>query len=162
MEIRQGFTLIELLVVIVIVGVVGGIATIILSTTLQNASKGEMMREVKQNGDFALSVMERMIRNATGVSPCLGSSAQLTITNSDGKNSTFSLSGPQIASNGGMLNGGMLTSNKLTASNLSFSCTLTPGRPGFVVVTFNLAGGGSIPSERARMDFRTSVSLRTY
>ena len=157
MEVRQGFTLIELLVVIVIVGLVGGIATVILSTTLQNASKGEMTREVKQNGDFALSIMERMIRNATGISSCPGSSFELTITNPDGKNSTFSLSGPQIASNGGML-----TSSKLTASNLSFSCTLTPGRPGFVVVTFNLTGGGSRPSERARMDFRTSVSLRTY
>jgi len=152
----KGFTLIELLVAIGILGIVGGITTIIFFTTLQSSSKSEVLREVKQNGDFAISVMERMIRNANSVNSCSGSSTSLTITNPDGRTTQFSLSGTQIASNGAML-----TSTKVSASNLSFTCTRTSGKPDVVGISFTLSQAGSPtrPEERASMTFQTSFTL---
>ena len=157
---RAGFTLIELLVAIGIMGIVGGIATIILFTTLQSAGKSDIMREVKQNGSFALTIMERMVRNATAiVSDCPQTGSSLTIENPDGQTTTFSLSGIQIASTGGML-----TNNKVAVNNLSFTCSRTSGRPDVVAISFTLSQAGSTtrPEEQAQMTFQTTVSLRTY
>ncbi|TSC53513.1 MAG: Uncharacterized protein LiPW16_370 [Microgenomates group bacterium LiPW_16] len=134
---QQGFSLVELLVAIGILGIVGSIATVILFTTLQSASKSDILREVKQNGDYAISVMERMVRNATTVEvgcPVGGGTltgTSLRIKNPDERTTTFraeaSESVTKIASTGGML-----TNNKVSASNLSFICTRTPGKPDVV------------------------------
>ena len=164
---QKGFTLVELLVAIGILGVVGGIATIILFTTLRSASKSDIMREVKQNGDYAISVMERMIRNATGVeSTCLGSGTSLTINNPDGRTTTFSLGGTsniQIASVSA-LGTGFLTNEKVAATGLNFTCSRTPGKPDVVSINFTLSQPGTPtrPEERALINFQTTVSLRTY
>lgn len=164
---RRGFTLVELLVAVSLIGIVGGIATIILFTTLQGASKSDIMREVKQNGDYAISVMERMIRNANSVvvgcpaGPGSQIRPSLTIKNRDNQTTSFalSLSGDQIASTGGML-----TNNKVTASNLLFTCTRTRGSPDVVSISFDLAQRAITfrPEERASINFKTTVSLRTY
>lgn len=162
MKQKSGFTLIELLVAVGILGIVGGISTIIFFTTLQGTSKSEVVREVKQNGDYALTVMERLIRNATAITSTCDGTPQptLIIINPDQSTTQFSLSATaQIASNAGFL-----TNNKVSASNLSFTCTRTPGQPDVVVISFTLSQAGSPtrPAEKASIDFRTTVSLRTY
>ncbi len=166
----QGLTLIELLVAIGILGVVGGITTIILFTTLQGASKSDVMRDVKQNGDYAISVMERMIRNSSTVTPCLGATATtLTITNPDGQKTTFTKQavavGPltvnKIASNSGFF----LTNNNVTlVGDLNFKCTKPAASPSFVTIDFSLSQARTTTraEEKAAINFHTSVSLRTY
>lgn len=157
---QTGFTLIELLVAIGIMVTVGALASGLFFTILKQSSKTNILTEVKQNGDYAISVMERMIRNAAGVeSSCPGSGNSLIIRNPDGETTQFSLSGTQIASTGGMLTG-----NKVSASNLSFTCTRTLGKPDIVSISFTLSQPGTPtrPEERALMDFQTTVSLRTY
>lgn len=160
-KITKGFTLIELLLTVGIVGVVGGMVAVILFTTLQGASKADVMREVKQNGDYALNIMERMTRNAAAIaSSCDGSSqTSMSLTNLDGETTLFSLSGGQIASNSGKL-----TNTKVTVTNLSFTCSRAAGQPDVVAIGFVIsqAGGAVRPEEKATMTFQTTVSLRTY
>lgn len=61
---KTGFTLIELLVVIGIMAVVGGVGTDLFVSILKGANKANVINEVKQNGNYALDIMERNIRNA--------------------------------------------------------------------------------------------------
>lgn len=161
----RGFTLIELLVAVGVMAIVGGLATIILFTTLRSASKSDVMVEVKQNGDYALSVMGRMIRNAKAVSVCTGASNSLTITNPDDKVTTFTTqtidSLVKISSN----SGNFLTSDKVTVvGNINFTCTKPTNTPPFITIRFSLSQSGTAtrPEEKAQVDFQTTVSLRTY
>lgn len=61
---KTGFTLVELLVVIGIMAVVGGVGSDLFVSILKGANKANVINEVKQNGNHALDVMERNIRNA--------------------------------------------------------------------------------------------------
>lgn len=163
-----GYTLIELLIVVAILGTVGFAATQIFFTVLQSTAKADLTREVKQNGDYALSIMERAIRNATSldnVNPCpfpppSRSSLQINNPGTPATTTTFSLSGTRINSTGGTL-----TSDKVSASNLSFTCTKFNGKPDLVTISFTLTQANTSatrPEETARMNFQTTVSLRNY
>ncbi len=165
----KGFTLIELLVAMGILGIVGGMSSIILFTTLKSASKSDIMREVKQNGDYSLSVMERMIRNASMVTPCPGVANALTVSNPDGQKTTFakqnvavgSITVSKIASN----SGSFLTNNNVSlVGDISFNCTKPVSAPAFVSISFTLSQAGTTTrvEEKATVYFHTSVSLRTY
>ncbi len=83
---RVGFTLVETLVTLVLIGTIGLIASISLFNLLSGSAKTEIVKEIKQNGDYALSTMEQNIRNATdvyylvgGVKTCAGTSIDLYI-----------------------------------------------------------------------------------
>lgn len=163
LESKKGFTLIEILVVTVILAVLGFMVTNIFFTTMRGTSKADVLREVKQNGNYALSIMERMIRNATSITTCSSPMSTIQIMNPDGQTTTFFLSGTQIASN----SGSFLTNSKVQVINppgLIFSCTRTVGKPDVVTINFSLAQAGPIagPEEQASLSFQTTVSLRTY
>lgn len=155
----QGFTLIEMMVVIGILLIVGTMAVGLFFQTLKGASKVEILKEVKQNGDYALGVMERMIRNARAIpSPCIDKDeASITIANPDNGTTTFSLAGGQIASNSGRLTG-----TNVSATALTFHCN--PLSSPVVNITFTISQTGSPtrPEEQAQVSFKTTVSLRTY
>lgn len=152
----QGFTLIEMMVVIGILLIVGTMAVGLFFQTLKGASKVEILKEVKQNGDYALGVMERMTRNAQEIENCSGS--KLKIKNPDGNTTEFSLSGSQIVSTSGKLTG-----SNVAASGLTFNCNSTVTPP-VVEISFTISQTGSLtrPEERAQVSFKTTVSLRTY
>lgn len=63
----NGFTLFEVLVVLGILALISLVGTAIFAGVLRNATKTKTVVEVKQNGDYALGVMERQIRNAQTV-----------------------------------------------------------------------------------------------
>lgn len=168
MEIKKtGFTLIEMIVSVAILGTVGLISSRIFFMTLRGAGKADIIREVKQNGDYALTVMERMVRNSIGVtSVCDGTTGNsLTIKNMDNDQTTFSLTSGQIASQSATPTGnGTLTTNKVMVSGLSFTCLRTLGKPDVVNISFSIvqAGTGAGPEDLSSLNFQTTVSLRTY
>lgn len=157
---KFGFTLLEMLVVSALLGTIGLMATSIFFTTLRGGTKAELIKEIKQNGDFAISTMERMIRNARDVTSTCDNTAQpsITILNPDYKTTIFSC-GEQIASNSTIL-----TSNKLLVSNCSFICQKPTSAPQNVAIKFTLSQKGSPPrpEERATVTFETTISLRSY
>lgn len=61
---EHGFTLIELLVVILVLIVVGGIVVAILVSSLRGSAKTNAYNELQKNGDYAVSQMAKIIRNA--------------------------------------------------------------------------------------------------
>jgi len=146
----RGFTLIEVLVIIFLLGIVLSLGGNLFFSILRGGSKAEAVKEIKQNGDYAISVMERMIRNAREASCSDGS---VTITSFDGQQTIFSCKENRIASNSAYL-----TSGDVKADSCEFTCSGTT--PEVVTVSFILSPSqtGATSSQK----FQTKVSLRTY
>jgi len=184
---RAGFTLMEIIVVVALLGLVGMMAVNIFFTSLRAGTKAELLKEIKQNGDFAISTMERMIRNAEDIEEvfpwvCDGSNRpNITIRNPDYGKTTFSC-GNQIASISATPYSPLpltptptpvttyLTSSELFVgpynSECYFTCRTSTSTPEAVTIYFVLhQSSGPIPArpeERASATFETTVSLRNY
>jgi prepilin-type N-terminal cleavage/methylation domain-containing protein len=171
---KAGFTLIELLVVTAMMAMVGMVVTNLFFQTLKGANKAGILKEIKQNGDYTLSLMTEMIRNAKGVtSDCNGAAvSSIAIKNQDDRLTTFHCCGSPdflIASESGGLvcSQARLTSNKVQVSSVCdnfITCTKTGSSPALVTISFSLSQAGfpTRPEEQATADFKTTVSLRTY
>lgn len=179
-----GFTLVELLIVVALVGIIGTITTQVFILGIHSQSKTEMMKEVKQNGDFTLSVMEGMIRNALDVgmntSQCNTNTKQLTILNQDGFTTMFDCTNDvNISSVSGIYAAfplptptGIPLSNtrvKVPSSSCNFRlvCPPQPLSPKYVFITFTVSqadvpGVTPNPLNRATLDYQSTVSLRNY
>ena len=160
---QSGFTLIEILVVSAILLTVGVMVVQLLFSSLKGGSKSAILSTVKENGDYALTVMERMIRNSREV---LCSPTSLTIKNPDGNQTTFLCDGvnpTKIASISASATY-YLTSDSVTVPCPLFDCTqLTDKKIGInFTVSQYLPGVTPKLEETAQMDFQTTVTLRNY
>ena len=168
----NGFTLIEILIVLGILAIIVVVGSNMFFTILKSSSKTKVLTEVKQNGNYALNVMARMIRNGKiGAGECGANPDRITITNPDDGITTFHCCGspPMIASKSGSLTceQARLTSNKVQVSsscNDFISCTQAVGGPPVVTINFTLqqAGTAARPEEEALVNFQTAVTLRNY
>ncbi|MCL5433255.1 MAG: prepilin-type N-terminal cleavage/methylation domain-containing protein [Patescibacteria group bacterium] len=61
---RKGFTLIELLAVMIVLIVVGVIIVEILYSTMRGSGKTNLITQIRQNGNFTISQMSKIIRDA--------------------------------------------------------------------------------------------------
>lgn len=159
----KGFTLVELLVVVGVIATVGTMVGNLFLSNLRTAAKTKALTEVKQNGDYALSVMERMIRNAKEVQAgCPGVGTSLTILNPDGETTEFICDtvNEQIASNSGIF----LTSDKLVLTSCSFDCQQPQEKPAVIDISFALRKGNVSWGKEftAEASFQTTVSTRLY
>ena len=163
-----GFTLVELLIVVTLIGFIGTITSQIFIINLRSQVKSELLKEVKQNGDYALSAMEMMIRNAVNISSlqCNIPSDELTITNQDGFTTTFSCTnGSKIASNTSSL-----TSNKVVVYNCSNAfrvvCPTPPLYPKYVFINYIIQQAGTdltpTPGSITSLEYQSTISLRNY
>lgn len=160
-----GFTLIEVLMTVFILGIVIVVGGNLFFSILKGASKTELTKEVKQNGDYAIGVMERMVRNAQSIQTCTANN--IVIKNLDGGQTEFKclLEGEvtKIASGGAFLTSNNVTLGVSCPGSLSFSCDQTVAPPK-VTISFTLyqKGSSTRPEEQAQVPFQTTVSLRTY
>lgn len=176
---RRGFTLLEILISISIAGAVGVLIAQVFFTTARTNTKTELLKDVKQNGEYAMGIIERMIRNSLRVeSTCLDTGTTLSsidILNSNGDTTTFSCildSGvTRIASTSSTATTEYLTSSNVTiggatcadlANSLSFVCTSYPDQPSKVTVRFSLSQLGTPPDlfETASVLFQTTATPR--
>lgn len=162
---KNGFTLVEIMIVIGILGIIVVIGSGAFFSILRGSTKVRTLQLVKQNGDYAISVMERMIRNARAIiDPSTSSTVpSIKIKNPDGETTTFSceLDSATIASNGASL-----LSSEVEVKDCSFNVTLGQSgiKPAVVEINFTLAkaGGTNKPEEQAEVNFHTIVTLRNY
>jgi len=157
----KGFSLIEILTVMAILSLIGVVASSMFFTILKGSTKTQITTEIKQNGNYALSVMERMIRNAESLDAYTADS--LTITSSDGFSTTFFCHDgdgdgfKEIASNSAKL-----ISNKVQVNNCSIF-QVDPGipkaSPDTVTINFDLS---QVETTEPLVHFETTVSLRNY
>ena len=168
---KNGFTLIETLVSLGILGLLVVVVTALFFSLLRGASKTKAIQTVKQNGGYAISVMERMIRNAKQVLDC--QTDYIKIKSQDEEETTFRFYSDSeeddswIASVSGTLTcaDARLTSSEVQLVSSSFTCMPGGGtKPDGVDINFSLAktGTGTRPEEGAVVNFQTSVFLRNY
>lgn len=180
---QKGYTLIELLAVIIILVTVGALITSILVTSLRGGNKSNTVNDVRQNGNYILSQMSKMIaysRRFDGVStdgvsyltdctviqppaptPSIAPVVYryIKISSFDGGQTVFSCSGTSIASNGASLTN---TSN-LNVSSCSFYCTQSNVlAPPTINVNFSLskANAGFFVENQTTIPFETSITPR--
>lgn len=158
---KTGFTLIEILVATAILGIVAVVGVNMFFSILRGSTKTRVLAEVKQNGNYALNVMERTIRNAKSLES--HSEASIEILNPDDESITFSCDDNKIK-----MNGENLISDKVEVLNCAGFFTVVEGeegvRPAEVTIDFRLkqAGTAARPEEQASVDFKTTVTLRNY
>lgn len=176
---EKGFTLLEILVTVSVLMIVGILLTQVFVTTIRTSTKSEIAKEVKQNGDFALDSMTRMIQNAQDVTTdCVDTGSvgsTITIKNIDGGVTTFECKsyGNSTASAVFRIASTSATSRYLTGPNvtltgadctnaLNFTCTLLPSSKKSVGISFSLAQKGTPRNlyDQASEKFTTTVTLR--
>jgi len=184
----DGSTLIEMLAVIVIFAIIGGIISAIFASSLRGSNKANVTNEIRQNGNYALLQMSRMIsyaRNFDGISvdgsdesyqDCyfspIGAGTPtpqpvdyhyLKITSFDGGQIIFSCNTKSeeiIASNGASL----VNTSVVRAENCSFNCVQkSAASPPTIKISFTLSekNENNFFEKKATIPFETSVTLRT-
>ncbi|MDP1722703.1 MAG: type II secretion system protein [Candidatus Gottesmanbacteria bacterium] len=178
MKKNKGFTLIELLVSVAIVSGLGVLLAQAFFTTSRSNTKVERMTDVKQNGEYTLAVMDRMIRNArtlTATCSSDGSVATLSaaIVNPDGLTTTFMCQMDGSISRLASVSASAteyLTSNAVTlggtscdTDSLVFYCTAIAQVPRSLKVSFQVSQKGTPVDqfEKASTTFQTSIGIRS-
>ena len=168
---QKGLTLVEILVVLGIFALISFFGVSLFFSLLRSSRKTEMIAKVKQNGDYAINVMERAIRSANSLGEEAGNSSSVTVLSGDeehvfscelggtGGNSLFY----KIDGEGGR----MIDKDLRVESPCGQFFYITKGDPGAspdkVKIEFTLsANGGSRPEEQASVDFQTTVVLRNF
>lgn len=157
-----GFTLIEVLIFISILIVILSISFSFLLITFSGASKNDALKEVKQNGSFALSLMEKFALSAKKVECSSGPPPTLTVTMLDETSTFFSCEDDKISSASSDLTT-YLTDDNVVVSGCVFTCTANPGTPAMIGIgyTVEMAGNASLRvSEKASLSFSTKVIVR--
>jgi prepilin-type N-terminal cleavage/methylation domain-containing protein len=181
---NSGFTLIELLIVLTLMGVIGSITAQVFILGTRSQAKTEVLKEVKQNGDYIEYVVENMIRNAVDIDPSMecyntsnNASSRIKILNPDGNTTTFECDDTtgKMASVSGLTQQ-YLSNDKVRVSDCSFRviCPTPPIAPKYVFFTYTICKNtGSEQTEciknpddamenRTILDYQTTVSLRNY
>ncbi|MDO8451442.1 MAG: prepilin-type N-terminal cleavage/methylation domain-containing protein [bacterium] len=171
-----GFTLVELLVAVGIIGILSSVISQVFFTTTRTNSKSDILTSAKQSGDFALDVMTRLIRSATGVTTdcaagagftsdaisilgpdnaittfeCLADSGSLRIASTSA--SSVFLTSTNVA----------LTGTSCSNDSLRFTCVTSGGVPRSVRISFTLSQVGVPPDQynQTAVPFQTSVTIR--
>jgi prepilin-type N-terminal cleavage/methylation domain-containing protein len=185
---ESGYTLIELLAVITIVVVVGVIVAGILISSLRGGSKSNVLDNVRQNGNYAVTQMSKMIiyaQSFNGVSNDGGNSyitdctintpnsplpsptsapvpilyQYVKITSFDGGQTIFSCSNSTIASNGASL----IDTSTVSLTYCAFTCIqgdLSQAPTIGINLTLTQNTTSSFAEKQATIPFQTSVTLR--
>lgn len=164
-QFQSGFTMIEMIVVVSILGLVAVMTSGFLLVSLTAAGKAEVVKEVRQNGNYALSVMEGMILNSRGIGCTAGQNTQtVEVTDANGIVTSFICDENEDKKKISSVSGQTvdLTSSGVMVSNCRFQCEDTPGLPVKVHLEFTVQKGGedARPSEQASLDFKTEVIPR--
>jgi len=168
-----GFILVEMMVVVSLFALVFAIGAGMFFSLIKNANKIKNLNQVKQNGEYATSVMERMIRNARRITSSTATS--VSILNPDGGTTTFACveiidESPTIAS-ASAFGGADLGNLSLVDSGVkteTCSINVTDGQagvsPDVVEINFTLVPSSTTlrTEERVSIDFQTTISLRNY
>jgi prepilin-type N-terminal cleavage/methylation domain-containing protein len=84
---NKGFTLMEILVSVGILSIVATLLAQVLFTTVHVNKKTEILSNIKQDGNFALDVIGRMVRSAKSIDVCANN--DLEIRNPDNNVTTI-------------------------------------------------------------------------
>lgn len=179
-SLNKGYTLIELLAVMIILVSAGVVVTSIMVSTLRGGNKSTTTNDVRQNGQYAISQMSKMITfakefngvsvdNVTYSTNCLPYTGPtpiptpplyqyIKITSFDGGTTTFSCSSNTISSNSASL-----LNQNIAVSNCFFTCTqasLSVSPTIKINFTLSKLNSGFFAENQTTIPFDTSITLR--
>lgn len=160
---KKGVSLIEILIVVAIFAVLGLLISRVILTTLRGSNRSDSLVKVRDNLDYALSVMERQIRNADSVSPCPNpDTTRVDFRDSNGIATYFACT--NVGASGYVASGSArLTNDEVAITACSLTCTPTTGRvPPSVNISLEARGANQTGVERAIVTIATKIFLRTY
>lgn len=179
MKKNKGFTLVEILIVVALFSIVVAVAVSSLFSVLLRSKKTEAVKLVEHNGNYALRMLEYMIRPARLISAaptCQTNMQSLEVQDNTGKVTGFAFArigddDSCLASYTGGLSG---TENCLTDPQVevvttqphNFHCF--PGGLGYpprIEIEFTLQRRNPADlqqEEIASLNFKTQISLRNY
>ncbi|HLB60025.1 MAG TPA: type II secretion system protein [Patescibacteria group bacterium] len=164
----RGFTLIEVMVALAIFSLIAVLVTNMLFAILRATTKTEALKEVRQNGELALTVIEQYVRSAQSIVTCTAGLDTISVVNADTTVTTIAVSEDPPGSgirkihadtNGTLLNmtGSLVTVD--TTEDLLFNCDEATD---LVEISFRLShvSATTRQEERASSLFRSVVKLR--
>lgn len=159
---EAGLSLIEILVVILIFAVLGVMISASLILTINGTKKGESVIRVRENVNYAFSVIGRNLRNANKISDCTSSNF-ITYIDQYGKESGFYCldiggSDSRIASGSGQVR---LTSTAVKITNCSFTCEQPDlSKPPLVTIDISAKDAELSGALGSSVDSQTTIYLR--
>lgn len=158
---RKGFTLIETLVVIAIFTTIGILSTRAIILSVQGSKKGSSSVTVRENLNYSLSVIGRLLRNANKISSC--TSSRITYLDERDVSTSFSCvtSGGDkyIASGSANLR---LTSTEVVITLCSITCNLTSMPPSVTIDVTARDVDTASTKEGTQISISSNILLRTY
>jgi len=161
---NSGVSLIEILIVIAIFAILGILSTRAVLLSLQGSKKGDSQVKVRENLDYAVSVIERQLRNAGNITTCPNTDS-LVISYSDSNDILSSFSCVNVGDEGYIASGSArLTSEDVAVTSCSFLCTAGTGvNTPKVQIEIGAVDAGSLGAkEGGRVTISTEINLRTY
>lgn len=179
----RGFTLLEIVIAIGIVALLVVVLSQSFITTTRTNIKTNLMNTIKQDGDYAMETMSRLIRGAKGVPTgytCRSTQETLRVTNLDDTTIEFGCDAPsgvariyyQVDSNPkNYITGTNVTlrdfsslATDCSGSPIQFTCTEYQDlrKHHTVKIKYQLSQmqNTAIPSDTASMTFESSVTMR--
>ncbi len=173
---KRGFTIIEVLVTIVIVAMLGIVIVQSFITTITTSTKTELIKDVKQSGDYVLEMISRRVRNADTLD-CTTANEIRTVNQDNSQSRFYSILNSGVCRIAEEYTDpvGAVTTNYLSADNLtagdvsgcstylSVSCTMIASQYAKAAVSFSLQqkpAAGLKLYEQAAQKFETTISLR--
>jgi prepilin-type N-terminal cleavage/methylation domain-containing protein len=176
----RGFTLLEILISIGVLATVSTLIAQVLFTTTHVNKKTETLRDIKQNGEFTIDVIERLVRNANRLETVCDvdsvSTPAAIVRGADDRTTTLQCVSDgtvariaSVSATGSVsyLSGGNVTLSQSGGkscddSTLAFSCPPTTAIDEPMTVNFSLTSPGASISafEKSTTSFQTTVSLR--
>lgn len=160
---NTGISLLEILVVITVFAVLGIIIARSVFLTLGGSKKSDSQVKIRENVNYALSIIERQIRNANSIVTCPNSpTTTLEYLDENGVSASFSCvnvggSDSYIASSSARL-----TSGDIQIVSCSLACIPGDGGvPQSVKINVTAQDAASATAE-SYVDFTTEIFLRTY
>lgn len=163
----KGISLLEILVVITIFAVLGILVTQSVILTIRGSRKSETLVKVRENLNYAMSIVERQLRNSNSITTCDAGLQRIDYTDQDDEPAYFSCNqigseNSHIASGSGTLSA-RLTNPETKITSCSFSCTLGPDSiPTIVNIDFTAEDAGTTGIENSRVTITNQIYLRNY
>lgn len=160
---NKGVSLFEIVIVVGVFAMVAILTTRATFLTLRGSKKSDSQIKVKENIEYALSIVERQLRNSDLVAATCNGSTRIDYTDSQGSAAYFSCE--NVGQTSGYIASGSarLTTSEISITNCSFTCVQQEGGvPTEVVVNLSAKEVNASDIESSSVTTSTKILLRNY
>lgn len=166
-KLLKGFSLIEMLVTVFVFAVIAVISTQSLANSLRSSTKTNSTLKVRENLDFTLATIERLLHNAKSINCALSNATTLTYVDEYNKTVSFvrttSGSDVYIASVSGAISKRLTSPEVVVDTGVSlFSNIDCSTAPHSVYINLKARAKDISGSEGANYSASTKILLRNY